>query len=144
MQFYNHELTLPRTICNIFCCIIIQKFSFVVFQSIVIDQVTGVSMLCEAVDLINRCNVTWDVSNCLCVCVYDVYQSILSTVYTRCTCTYIGMYLRYHASSVPSYAFCTGPSYTFGFLYLPSKLSMLCLQFTKSSMFIMLSGQLCH
>ena len=49
------------------------------FLSIVIGQVTGVSVLCEAVDTMNRCNVTWDVSNCLCVCMY-IYQPILSIV----------------------------------------------------------------
>ena len=41
------------------------------FQSIVIGQVTGVTMTCRPDTLINNCTVMWNVSNCfLCVFVY--------------------------------------------------------------------------
>ena len=41
-----------------------RKLSFVLFQSIAIDQVTEVNLTCEPVDLINQCIVMWNVSYC--------------------------------------------------------------------------------
>ena len=32
-------------------------------HTIAIDQVTGVMLICEPVDLINQCNLTWNVSS---------------------------------------------------------------------------------
>ena len=64
----SHCVCIKQTICvhvavsvSLYCIII---FVFVLFQSIAIDQVTGVILTCVPVNLINQCNVTWNVSNC--------------------------------------------------------------------------------
>ena len=57
-----------------YCFIVALSKIFVAFQSVVIGQVTGVTMTCPPVDLMNECTVMWNVSNCFLYVRMYVYQ----------------------------------------------------------------------
>ena len=90
------------------CCFVI-----VVFQSIVIGQVTGVTMTCQPDNLINICTVMWNVSNCIfmCICTFINYCN-----YRRCTYV-LALSFKYR---VPTGLLCS-----LDFLCLPSQPSLL-------------------
>ena len=62
------------------------------FQSIVIVQVTGVTMTCQPDDLINECTVMWNVSNCILMC---IFVCISTTVSKGSVCTVLALSCRY-------------------------------------------------
>ena len=62
------------------------------FQSIVIEQVTGVIMTCQPDDLINKCTVMWNVSNCTFMC---MFVCISTTVSIGSVCMVLALSCRY-------------------------------------------------
>ena len=86
----------------------------IVFQSIVIGQVTGVTMTCQPDNLINICTVMWNVSNC--ILMWFVYVS--TTVTIGGVCTYV-------PARSCRYPMPAGLPCSLDFLSLPSQPSLL-------------------
>ena len=64
-MYVHAHVDILHNVNTLICHVIITKHHYIYLHTIVIDQVTGVMLMCSPVDLINRCNVTWNVSSFL-------------------------------------------------------------------------------